>query len=122
MTTSNSLHRNITNNLRCPTAFIKLSESPQRLSVYVQHPHPSATNQGPEQVNGEEDNTQSDETHSLQPAGEVKVIYGTMKAEPTEDGDQRGDEQETHHVSKQGALLLTKTWVLQPLQAPLTLK
>lgn len=45
----------------------------------------------------------------------MKVIYGTTKAEPTGDGGQGGDEQEAHHVTKKGALLLTKTRVLHPL-------
>lgn len=74
------------------------------------------TNQGPEKVNDEEGNSKWDKPHSLQPAGELKVIYGTAKAEPARDGGQRGDEQETDHVTKQGTLLLTKTWVLHPLQ------
>lgn len=74
------------------------------------------TNQGPEKVNDEEGNSKWDKPDSLQPAGELKVIYGTAKAEPARDGGQRGDEQETDHVTKQGTLLLTKTWVLHPLQ------
>lgn len=72
--------------------------------------------QGPEEVDGEEGDSECDEPNGLQPAGVVKVIDGTAKAEPARDGGQRCDEQETHHVTKQGALLLTKTWVLQPLE------
>lgn len=74
------------------------------------------TDQSPEEIDGEEGNGQRNEPHSLHSTGEVKVIYGTTKAEPARDGGQRRDEQKTHHVTKQCALLLPKTGVLQPLQ------
>lgn len=76
---------------------------------------PQHTNQSPEEINGEKGQRQCDEPHSLQPAGEVKMIYSTTKAEPAGDGGERSDEQEAHHVTKQCALLLAETRVLQPL-------
>lgn len=70
------------------------------------------THQGPEEVDCKEGDCQCDEPHGFQPTGDVKVIDGAAEAEPPGDGGQRRDEQEAHHVSEQGALLLTKTWVL----------
>lgn len=73
------------------------------------------TNQGPEEVNGEESYSESDQAHSFQSAGEVKVVHGSPKTQPAWDGGQRRDQQETHHVSEQRALLLTQPGVTEPL-------
>lgn len=42
----------------------------------------SYTNQGPEEVNGEEGYSESDQAHSFQSAGEVKVVHGSPKTQP----------------------------------------
>lgn len=44
------------------------------------------TNQGPEEVNGEERYSESNQTHSLQSAGEVKVVHSSPKTQPAWDG------------------------------------
>lgn len=43
------------------------------------------TNQSPEEVNGEESYSESDQAHSFQSAGEVKVVHSSPKTQPAWD-------------------------------------
>lgn len=54
--------------------------------VTLDVPFDGYTNQGPEEVNGEESYSESDQAHSLQSAGEVKVVHSSPKAQPAWDG------------------------------------
>lgn len=74
------------------------------------------TDQSPEEVDGKESHSESDEPHGLHPAGGVKMIGGTSKAEPARHRGQRSNEEKTHQVSTQSPLLLMQRLALQPLK------
>lgn len=44
------------------------------------------TNQGPEEVNGEESYSESNQAHSFQSAGEMKMVHSSAKTQPAWDG------------------------------------
>lgn len=74
------------------------------------------THQCPEDINGEKCYGEGNQADGLQAAVELQVVLGPSEAQPARDGGQWGDEEETHHVAKEGPLFVTGAWVLQPLQ------
>lgn len=76
----------------------------------------AGTYQCPKDVDCEKCYSECYESDGLQAAVELQVVLSPAQTQPARDGCQWSDEQETHHVTEQGPLLISGPGVLQPLR------